>query len=116
MLGAVAQHEFRRILSFHIISQIGYMMMGLGLFTPFALAASIFYVLHHIIVKTNLFFISGIVHRIRGTYELRRLGGLQTLIRSWRCCSYPGHVARGDSSAVRILRQARSDPRRDRRG
>jgi len=79
VLGAVAQNEFRRILSFHIISQIGYMIMGLGIFTPFALAASIFYVLHHIIVKANLFFISGIVHRIRGTYELRRLGGLQTL-------------------------------------
>jgi multicomponent Na+:H+ antiporter subunit D len=79
VLGAVAQNEFRRILSFHIISQIGYMIMGLGIFTSFALAASIFYVLHHIIVKANLFFISGIVHRIRGTYELRRLGGLQTL-------------------------------------
>jgi multicomponent Na+:H+ antiporter subunit D len=79
VLGAVAQNEFRRILSFHIISQIGYMIMGLGIFTPFALAASIFYVLHHIIVKANLFFISGIVHRIRGTYELRKLGGLQTL-------------------------------------
>ena len=79
VLGAVAQNEFRRILSFHIISQIGYMIMGLGIFTSFALAASIFYVLHHIIVKANLFFISGIVHRIRGTYELRQLGGLQTL-------------------------------------
>jgi multicomponent Na+:H+ antiporter subunit D len=79
VLGAVAQNEFRRILSFHIISQIGYMIMGLGIFTPLALAASIFYVLHHIIVKANLFFISGIVHRIRGTYELQRLGGLQTL-------------------------------------
>ncbi|HUP48788.1 MAG TPA: Na+/H+ antiporter subunit D [Thermoanaerobaculia bacterium] len=79
VLGAMAQNEFRRILSFHIISQIGYMIMGLGIFTRLALAGSIFYVLHHIIVKTNLFFVSGVVHRIRGTYELSRLGGIQRL-------------------------------------
>ena len=42
VLGAAAQFEFRRILSFHIVSQIGYMILGLGLFTPLALAGSIF--------------------------------------------------------------------------
>lgn len=76
VLGALAQHEFRRVLSFHIVSQIGYMVMGLALFTPLALAASIFYVVHHIIVKTNLFLVSGIVLRLQGTLELDRLGGL----------------------------------------
>ncbi|MBX3065952.1 MAG: Na+/H+ antiporter subunit D [Anaerolineae bacterium] len=76
VLGAVAQNEFRRILSFHIISQIGYMIMGLGLFTPLALTGSVFYIIHHIIVKTNLFLISGIAHRLQGTYELKKLGGL----------------------------------------
>jgi multicomponent Na+:H+ antiporter subunit D len=76
VLGAVAQDEFRKVLSFHIISQVGYMIMGLGLFTPLALAGSIFYIVHHIIVKTNLFLVSGAVHAARGTYELKRLGGL----------------------------------------
>jgi multicomponent Na+:H+ antiporter subunit D len=76
VLGAAAQHEFRRILSFHIVSQIGYMIMGLGLFTPAALAGSVFYIVHHIIVKTNLFLVSGVANRLRGTYELERLGGL----------------------------------------
>jgi multicomponent Na+:H+ antiporter subunit D len=76
VLGAAAQGEFRRILSFHIISQIGYMIMGLAIFTPLALAGTIFYLVHHIIVKTNLFLIAGIAHRIKGTYELRELGGL----------------------------------------
>jgi multicomponent Na+:H+ antiporter subunit D len=76
VLGAVAQNEFRRILSFHIVSQIGYMIFGLGLFTATALAGSIFYIVHHIIVKTNLFLVSGVVHRIQGTYELKKLGGL----------------------------------------
>jgi len=76
VLGAVAQNEFRRILSFHIVSQIGYMLMGLGIFTPLALAGSIFYIMHHIIVKTNLFLLSGISQRINGTYELKQSGGL----------------------------------------
>jgi len=76
VLGAVAQNEFRRILSFHIISQIGYMIMGLGLFTSLALAGSVFYIAHHIIVKTNLFLVSGAVERVRGTFDLKPLGGL----------------------------------------
>ena len=76
VLGAVAQNEFRRVLSFHIISQIGYMTLGLGLLTTAGLAGSIFYIIHHIIVKTNLFLVSGVVYLLRGTYELRHLGGL----------------------------------------
>lgn len=76
VLGAMAQGEFRRVLSFHIISQIGYMIMGLGLFTPLGLAGSVFYLTHHIIVKTNLFLVSGVVERLGGTQQLKRLGGL----------------------------------------
>jgi multicomponent Na+:H+ antiporter subunit D len=76
VLGALAQNEFRRILSFHIVSQIGYMIMGLGLFTPLGIAASIFYVIHHIVVKANLFLVSGVARRISGSYELARSGGL----------------------------------------
>src|SRR5262245_27330061 len=76
VLGAMAQNEFRRILSFHIVSQIGYMIMGLGLFTRLALAGSVFYIVHHIIVKTNLFLVSGVTYRLRGTFELKDLGGL----------------------------------------
>ncbi|MDQ3396647.1 MAG: Na+/H+ antiporter subunit D, partial [Deinococcota bacterium] len=76
VLGAAAQNEFRRILSFHIISQIGYMVMGLALYTPLALAGSVFYITHHIIVKTNLFLVSGVAQRLVGSFELKRLGGL----------------------------------------
>lgn len=76
VLGAAAQNEFRRILSFHIISQIGYMVMGLALFTPLALAGSVFYIIHHIIVKANLFLVSGVTHKLTGTYQLKRLGGI----------------------------------------
>ncbi|MCB1214043.1 MAG: Na+/H+ antiporter subunit D, partial [Deltaproteobacteria bacterium] len=76
VLGAASQMEFRRILSFHIISQIGYMVLGLSLKTPLALLSSVFYITHHILVKTNLFLVSGLSHRLTGHYDLRRLGGL----------------------------------------
>ena len=76
VLGAAAQLEFRRVLSFHIVSQIGYMILGLGLFTPLGLAGTVFYLLHHIVVKTNLFLVGGIVKRLGGTLDLAGLGGL----------------------------------------
>jgi multicomponent Na+:H+ antiporter subunit D len=76
VLGAAAQNDIRRILSFHIISQIGYMVLGLALFTPLALAGMVFYIVHHIIVKTNLFLVAGIVNRLAGSYDLTKLGGL----------------------------------------
>jgi multicomponent Na+:H+ antiporter subunit D len=76
VLGAAAQSEFRRILSFHIVSQIGYMIMGLGLLTPWGLAGSVLYLTHHIIVKTNLFLVSGWVQHMFGSGELKLLGGV----------------------------------------
>jgi multicomponent Na+:H+ antiporter subunit D len=76
VLGAAAQRQFRRILSFHIISQIGYMVLGLALGSPLAVAGTVFYIVHHILVKTNLFLISGLVLRLRGSEDLERLGGL----------------------------------------
>ena len=76
VLGAVSHNDVKRILSFHIISQIGYMTLGLALFTPLALAGSIFYIGHHIIVKTNLFFVAGVIRRLGGSYELAHIGGL----------------------------------------
>jgi multicomponent Na+:H+ antiporter subunit D len=82
VLGALAQREVRRILSVHIVSQIGYMVAGLALATGsgperrFALAATIFYVLHNILVKANLFLVAGVIRRVRGTESLDRLGGL----------------------------------------
>lgn len=76
VLGAAAQFEFRRVLSFHIVSQIGYMVLGLGLYTPLALAGTVFYLMHHIVVKANLFLVAGIVQRLCGTLELAAIGGV----------------------------------------
>ena len=76
VLGAASQNELRRILSFHIISQIGYMILGIALFTEFGILGGIFYIIHHIIVKANLFFVAGAADRISGSTDLNRLGGL----------------------------------------
>ncbi len=76
VLGAAAQSEFRKVLSFHIVSQIGYMLLGLALLTPLALAGAVFYLVHHIIVKANLFLISGVAKRVAGSFDLAAIGGI----------------------------------------
>jgi multicomponent Na+:H+ antiporter subunit D len=76
VLGAAAQMHVRRILSFHIISQIGYMILGLAIYTPLGLVGAIFYLFHHIIVKANLFLIAGVIRRSTGSEDLYVIGGL----------------------------------------
>lgn len=81
VLGAMCQWDIRRILSWHIISQVGYMVMGIGLaanpmIAEVAIAGTIFYIVHHIIVKSCLFLIGGIAERVSGTQEIREMGGL----------------------------------------
>ncbi|TWI56361.1 Na+/H+ antiporter subunit D [Halalkalibacter nanhaiisediminis] len=76
VLGAVSQFDFKRILSYHIISQVGYMVMGLGIYTQLAIAGAIYYIAHHIIVKSALFLFAGATQRITGTTDLKQMGGL----------------------------------------
>jgi multicomponent Na+:H+ antiporter subunit D len=76
VLGALAQTEIRRLLSFHIISQIGYLTFGMALFTVGGLAAAIFYMVHYTIVKCALFLVGGLGERLGGAKDLRQLGGL----------------------------------------
>lgn len=76
VLGAVAQMEIRRLLSFHIISQIGYLLMGLGLHSELALMGMLFFMVHVIVAKSALFLVSGIIRQVAGSYELKKLGGL----------------------------------------
>ncbi len=76
VLGAIAQDDLRRILSFTIVSQIGYMIMGLGISTLAGLAAVVFSMVHHIVVKTALFLIGGLVDHTGGSSRLSRVGGM----------------------------------------
>lgn len=67
VLGAIAQKDIKRILSFHIVSQIGYMIMGLAFFSVAGVAAAIVFVVHQIIVKASLFLVGGLVEDSEGT-------------------------------------------------
>ncbi|SNR37896.1 Na+/H+ antiporter subunit D [Blastococcus mobilis] len=76
ILGAVAQTDIRRILSFTLVSHIGYMVFGIALASTAGLAGAIFYVVHHIAIQTTLFLVAGLVERQGGSTSVDRLGGL----------------------------------------
>ncbi|MEV0682854.1 Na+/H+ antiporter subunit D [Nocardia sp. NPDC050378] len=76
ILGAVAQTDIRRLLSFTLVSHIGYMIFGIGLTGSAGLTGAVFYVAHHILVQTALFLAVGLIERQAGSVSLRRLGGL----------------------------------------
>lgn len=76
ILGAVAQPGIKRMLSFTLVSHIGYMLFGIGVASQAGLSAAIFYIAHHIIVQTALFLITGLIERVGGSTVIDRLGGL----------------------------------------
>jgi len=76
VLGAIAQTDIKRILSFHIVSQIGYMIMGLGFGTVAGVAAAIVFVVHQIIVKASLFLVGGLVEESEGTGAIDAVSGV----------------------------------------
>lgn len=76
VLGAAYHWDIRRILAFHIISQIGYILLAVALASAAGNAATLFYTVHHIVVKANLFLIGAIIWRLTGSYDLRLSGGL----------------------------------------
>ncbi len=76
ILGAIAQDDIKRIFSFDIISQIGFMVLGFGISTISGIAAGILYMLHQIPVTTSLFLVAGLIEKTTGTGALHNLGGL----------------------------------------
>lgn len=76
VLGAAYHWDLRRILAFHIVSQIGYLLLGLALAGQAGATATGFFLFHNILVKTNLFLIVGLMWLSMGHYDLRRAGGL----------------------------------------
>ena len=77
ILGALVQDDLERLLSFTIVSHIGYMLFGLGLASVAGLAGAVLYTVHHIVVQTTLFLVAGLMERRVGTSSLRQSGGLQ---------------------------------------
>lgn len=76
VLGALAQAELKRILSFTLVSHIGYMVFGLAIATPTAIGATIYYIVHHIVVQTTLFLAIGLIERRAGSTSIWRVRGL----------------------------------------
>lgn len=74
VLSAIANSKIQKILSVHIVSQIGYLVLGLGLFSFASYAGMVFFLIHILLVKTNLFLISGIIIKKDGTHEIAKLG------------------------------------------
>lgn len=75
-MGALIQKDVRKVFSWLIVCHIGFMIAGLGIYTHVAIAGAVLYLFHDIVVKTNIFMISGLLHKINCTHKLRRLGGL----------------------------------------
>jgi len=76
IMGAVAQSDIKRVLSFTLVSHIGYMLFGIAIASELGIAGAIFYIVHHITVQTTLFLVAGLVEYRSGTTNLDRLGGL----------------------------------------
>ena len=91
VLFAMAQHDLKRLLAFHTVSQIGYMMLGLGLGTPLGIAAGLLHCLNHGLFKGGLFMCAGSVQHACGTRDMDDLGGLARkmprTLKVWLICA-----------------------------
>lgn len=75
-IGAIVQNNIRKIFSYLVICHIGYMIAGLGMMTELAIAGAVFYLIHDIMVKTNLFMVSGVIYKLKANHNINKLGDL----------------------------------------
>ncbi len=87
---ALAQHDFKRLLAFHSISQMGYVVTALGLGTAIGLTGGLFHAINHSMFKGLLFLCAGAVYYAAGTTDLDRLGGLSKKMPWTTCCFIVG--------------------------
>jgi formate hydrogenlyase subunit 3/multisubunit Na+/H+ antiporter MnhD subunit len=88
VLMAIVQHHLKKLLSFHAVSQVGYMVLGIGTGVPIGIAGGVFHMINHAIYKSCLFLTAGAVERRAGTSEMNRLGGLaRALPTTFVCCA-----------------------------
>jgi NADH-quinone oxidoreductase subunit L len=73
---ALIQKDLKKLLSYHAVSQVGYMMLGIGTAIPIGIAGGIFHMINHAMYKSGLFLAAGSVEQQTGTTELKKLGGL----------------------------------------
>ncbi len=77
---ALIQHNMKRLLGYHAVSQVGYMVLGLGTGNPIGIAGGIFHMLNNSIYKQALFLVAGNVEQKAGTADLDKLGGLAKMM------------------------------------
>jgi formate hydrogenlyase subunit 3/multisubunit Na+/H+ antiporter MnhD subunit len=73
---ALIQKDYKRLLSYHAISQVGYMILGIGTALPIGIVGGLFHMINNALYKSCLFFTAGAVEKQTGTTDLRKLGGL----------------------------------------
>ncbi len=73
---ALIQKDLKKLLSYHAVSQVGYMILGIGTAVPIGIAGGIFHMINHAMYKCGLFLSAGSVEHQTGTTELKKLGGL----------------------------------------
>ena len=73
---ALVQKDYKRLLSYHAVSQVGYMILGIGTALPVGIVGGLFHMINHAVYKSCLFLTSGSVELQAGTTDLRKLGGL----------------------------------------
>ena len=73
---AIGQWDLKRLLAYHSISQIGYVILGISLGTPLGILGGLFHLFNHSIFKSLLFLNSGSIEYATGTRDLRKMGGL----------------------------------------
>ncbi len=76
VLMALIQHNYKRLLGYHAVSQVGYMVTGLALGTPLGIAGGLFHMINHALYKSGLFLSAGAVDRMTGKEDIKDLGGL----------------------------------------
>ena len=80
VLMAMMQHNLKRLLAFHAVSQVGYMVLGIGTGTPIGVIGGLFHMLNNAMYKSNLFLMSHTVGKACGSDEIDRMGGLAKLL------------------------------------
>jgi len=84
---ALMQHNMKRLLSYHAVSQVGYMVLGIGTANPVGIAGGLFHMLNNAIYKNALFLSAGAVEKEAGTTELDKLGGVAHFMPiTFLCC------------------------------
>jgi len=80
VLMAMMQHNLKKLLAFHAVSQVGYMVLGIGTGTTIGVIGGLFHMINNALYKSNLFLMSGVVGRASGSDEIEDMGGLAKVL------------------------------------